>query len=147
MDSIRILIKINPIYLLGWAGLIPFWGLTIVSHCNNDYANFATQLQVFYGAVILSFLGGIHWGIPILRERSSHQKHLYWGVVPSLIGWLALALPTTWTIIILAIGFIISFLVDVWFFSASSYYWYKQTRFFLTIMVVLALLINLASIY
>ena len=56
MDSIRILIKINPIYLLGWAGLIPFWGLTIVSHCNNDYANFATQLQVFYGAVILSFL-------------------------------------------------------------------------------------------
>ncbi len=43
-----------------------------------------------YGASILSFLGAIHWGLA-MRERTALPAALFaWGIVPSLVAWVAL---------------------------------------------------------
>ena len=77
--------------LLGLAGLIPFvvCGLLAVGQ-DGDRAAFAL---VAYGAVILAFLGGVHWGFA-LEEPSgrAERRRLGFGVLPSLAGWVALLL-------------------------------------------------------
>jgi len=43
-----------------------------------------------YGATITSFLGAIHWGF-VMRDGSKQSFVLLgWGVVPSLVAWIAL---------------------------------------------------------
>ena len=94
--------KLPPIaILLGLAGLIPFvaCALAAVSRPDDEAARWLGAL-VAYGAVILAFLGGVHWGLvlrlpveaaPLPRSRGESAQ-LALGVAPSLIGWLALLL-------------------------------------------------------
>lgn len=73
---------LNPL-LAGFAGLfsLPSWF-------------FAHALTV-YGAVILSFLGGIRWGVAMVGTGDSKNRlrELVWSVVPSLAGWAAVFMP------------------------------------------------------
>ena len=77
--------------VLGLAGLVPFaaCGYGAVS----TYGEPAAQALAAYGAVILAFLGGVHWGLA-LPEPSGRgaNARIGFGVVPSLIGWVALLL-------------------------------------------------------
>jgi len=81
---------------LGYAGLVPFiaCALVMLAVPDADTRHVAGRALLGYGAVILSFLGGVHWGM-VLRgaapERSGGM--LAAGVVPSLVGWVALLLP------------------------------------------------------
>ena len=50
-----------------------------------------------YGAVILSFLGGVRWGMAVDGSKfppSSAWYHYTWSVTPSLMAWAALCLPS-----------------------------------------------------
>jgi hypothetical protein len=90
--------------VLGVAGLIPFIGCGIAAiSANEALGPRALAALIGYGAVILAFLGGVHWGLvlaprpadsatpPVARENLL----LLLGVVPSLIGWVALVLAPT----------------------------------------------------
>ncbi len=78
--------------LLGVGGLIPFFGLALWQGFAGDDVLAERLLAgfVFYAASILSFLGGIGWGLAI-GERDPLQRGLSFGVsiVPSLIAWAA----------------------------------------------------------
>ena len=85
--------------LLGIAGLIPFFvcGLGTLSLQDADAARVLLAL-IGYGAVILAFLGGVHWGFALPAPdapgaRQAQRLRLCLGVLPSLAGWLALVLP------------------------------------------------------
>lgn len=81
--------------LLGIAGLIPFILTLIVVLIRPLDSPGATAIMIAYGAVILSFLGAVHWGFAlepgglVTDQRLNHQR-LSLGVVPALIGFLAL---------------------------------------------------------
>ncbi len=78
---------------LGLAGLLPFvLGAAWVWTSRGAVQAQATAALAAYGAVIVSFLGGIHWGLAF-RQAEPRRALLVWGAVPSLLGWLALALP------------------------------------------------------
>ena len=81
--------------LLGLAGLLPFWGLAIGLLFTPVAGWTASQLGfalAAYGAVIVSFLGGIRWGLATAaRDAAATQYGL--AVLPSLLAWAALALP------------------------------------------------------
>ena len=62
---------------------------------------------VTYSAVILSFLGGIHWGVALSRPEWSSPVRLCLCMLPSLLGWLALLLPMTGTLILLIGSYLI----------------------------------------
>jgi hypothetical protein len=73
-------------YLLGFAGLLPqgaaVW-LTTGDHSKLTTLGYAVAL--FYGAVILSFLGGVWWGLAM--RRADHQAPLAAAaVMPSLVA-------------------------------------------------------------
>ncbi len=80
--------------LIGLLGLIPFLGCAAATlWLPGDKGQSYLSALIAYGAVILSFLGAVHWGLVIgaTAPRVGGMR-LTLGVVPSLVGWLALLL-------------------------------------------------------
>ena len=82
--------------LPGLLGLTPFWALALstVAGAGIDPLLAVTAL-IMYGAIILSFVGALWWGLAIHAPANTPRNTLFvWSVIPALIGWLAtLALP------------------------------------------------------
>jgi hypothetical protein len=64
-----------------------------------------------YGALIASFLGGIHWGLAF-RQAEPPTRWLLWGVVPSLVAWVAVIMPPSAGLVILGLLLLICYGVD-----------------------------------
>lgn len=81
--------------LLGAAGLIPFvaGSLGAVTF-QGDLATRSLLALQAYSAVILGFLGGVHWGIGlevgINQSVRAQRLRFGLGVVPGLVGWAGL---------------------------------------------------------
>ncbi len=77
-------------YLLGAAGLVPFILCGIAAVSPGSWQAISLSALIAYGAVILAFLGGVHWGFALAPGQSVRVRtRLAMGVVPSLIGWVA----------------------------------------------------------
>lgn len=92
---------------LGTAGVLPFIALALLTWVPGSHQAMTAQALLAYGAVILSFVGALHWGMamsaPALRRSDSGR--LYVGsVVPALLAWAALLLPPVWAVVILQVG-------------------------------------------
>ena len=49
---------------LGWAGLIPFGVAALCTHSGNEVlVLYGFVGGTAYGAIILGFLGAVHWGL------------------------------------------------------------------------------------
>lgn len=106
----------NPAKLFGLAGLLPFFAASIL--CWVDITWLPQHLTgafilTAYGAVILSFLGGIRWGIAMQHTSMIQSFQVVGGaMVPSLIAWAALLVPAKTALAMLVIGLAIQFTVD-----------------------------------
>ena len=99
--------------VLGYGGLVPFVGLSLaVWMLPLVYRATALTALLAYGASILSFLGAIHWGFTLRDRPAASTRQLVWGVVPSLTAWVALLLPPTLGLWLLAAGLWVCFAVD-----------------------------------
>lgn len=91
---------------LGLAGLIPFL-LPALAALLGFYSAAATLVFAHYSAIILSFLGGVHWGIAMSTSASS-KRQLGWSMLPSVLAISALLLSwfidITATLALLALG-------------------------------------------
>jgi hypothetical protein len=86
--------------LLGLVGLLPFLAgaLGTLSTMDTARANQFLGALIGYGAVSLAFWGGAHWGFVLALPASDaaaakfsrEPYRLVLGIVPSLVGWLAL---------------------------------------------------------
>lgn len=82
--------------ILGRAGLLPFVGLAaLLWLVDPELQPWVALALAAYGALIASFLGGIHWGIGWSSNaaQGSPAVHFGWGVVPSLLAWPGLLMP------------------------------------------------------
>jgi Protein of unknown function (DUF3429) len=101
-----------PARLLGPAGLIPFATLAAGTWAGWPGAGPAL---VAYGATILAFLGAVHWGLALRAtpaERGAAWGRLGLGVVPALVGWVALLLPTSFGLGLLALAILATAAVE-----------------------------------
>lgn len=112
------LVALRKAQALGHLGLLPFFALAALTWWPAEagaggvaLARLAQLLLVAYSAVILSFLGGVHWGFALLAQglaRPALRHALTWGVVPSLLGWLALLMIfvsiKAWLVFVFLIG-------------------------------------------
>jgi len=150
--------------MLGAAGLIPFVGLadkSLVGQLVRDEADAQLrrlagkdhgfdrrQMQIGYGAVILSFLGGPHWGLAMCASSSALSAasafRLIWGVTSSLIAWPALFVEDKKdSLNMLSGGLALAFAVDAVAWSAKLVPPYYMTlRLPLTIVAILSLQSN-----
>ena len=97
--------------LLGLLGLIPFLLCGIGAVGTNDPTASAMAAALLgYGAVVLAFLGAVHWGMAMAPGTRFQTQRLAWGVVPALIGWAALVLdrlaPNAVALAVLIFGFL-----------------------------------------
>jgi hypothetical protein len=93
---------------LGLAGLIPFVAGAVAVFLTEGWSRgLALQALAAYGAVILSFLGAVHWGFALAAaDPAARVPRLVGGVAPSLWAWGALALlPPSLACVALAVGF------------------------------------------
>jgi Protein of unknown function (DUF3429) len=94
---------------LGFGGLIPFVSLAVALWVRwppewSVHEPLVGTALLGYGATIASFLGAIHWGLVMRDGPVQHAPSLLWGVVPSLLAWLALLLgPATGLLLIAAL--------------------------------------------
>ena len=68
-----------------------------------------------YGAIILSFIGALHWGLAMsLPELTERQRSacFAWSVVPALIAWPAVLFSPPLAAPLLVFGFIAHYLQD-----------------------------------
>lgn len=95
-------------WLVGLAGLLPFAASALAFFAAPDsWSGLAEGALIAYGAIILSFLGAVHWGLALrapVEEAAMGSARLVLGVVPALIGWLALLLPDVFALPILALA-------------------------------------------
>ena len=107
--------------LLGIAGLIPFavCGLGALANAPpNDQP--ALLALIAYAAVILAFLGGVHWGFGLENVATApsdiQRARFGLGVMPSLIGWVALLIALVGfsrsALALLVLGFLLTTIVE-----------------------------------
>lgn len=112
--------------ILGYAGLIPFIGLAfIVQLADSPNDLIALESLVAYGAVIVSFLGALHWGACFKTIGTSTQNRWLdhsvwiWGIMPALIAWLAIHIFIPLALLLLAATLIVQRAIDQ---RAYAYY-------------------------
>ncbi|MEW5299458.1 MAG: hypothetical protein WDW36_002473 [Sanguina aurantia] len=135
---------------LGFAGAIPFLSLTpaVVNAAGfSQFVDILAGVQVEYGAVVVSFLGAVHWGLAmggtLTGERSAAltKERYVWSVFPALAALSALQLdPAQGSVAI-------SMLLGICYLSDSNFAksghvpgWYHTMRGYLTILSILSLL-------
>ena len=97
---------------LGLGGLLPFiGGAALVWLVNAEAHPYATLALSAYAAVIVSFLGGIHWGLAF-RLNPPPAVLLAWGVVPSLVAWVAVMMPPSAGLVIHGVMLLVCYAVD-----------------------------------
>lgn len=100
---------------LGYAGLIPFAFFGVAAWFGSvEWHSFALHALAVYGAVILSFLGAVHWGLSLV-DRGHQVLGLAgptWAVIPSIVAWAALLLPKTPGLTVLLLLFPLVLWVD-----------------------------------
>ena len=98
--------------LLGIAGLVPFIGCGLGAMARDGEADRMLSALIAYGAVTLAFLGGMQWGfaLPAGSDPRRQRWRLVLGVLPPLLGWLALLIallaPGWIALAVLTAGFV-----------------------------------------
>ena len=128
---------------LGYGGLLPFLALAPASLLDHHHGAVWSDALFAYGAIILSFVGALHWGfamsLPDLSERQRSALYI-WSVVPALIAWPALLLAPAAAAVLLVGGFTVHYLVDRNLARhATLPPWYLTLRLRLTVVASLSL--------
>lgn len=100
---------------LGYGGLIPFLALTPASLLDQHHGALWSDALYAYGAIILSFIGALHWGLAMSQpELSERQRPAWfaWSVIPALIAWPAILFSPPLAAPLLVFGFIAHYLQD-----------------------------------
>lgn len=125
---------------LGLAGLLPFVATLAAAWWAPPFWQvLAIQAFLAYGAVILSFLGGVHWGLALTAPREApraRRQRLLAGVLPSLVAWPAVLIDALLGAWLLAGGFVALRAFEAGPGAAGLPAWYRRLRTGLTLVVV-----------
>ncbi|GLH81893.1 hypothetical protein SSBR45G_68020 [Bradyrhizobium sp. SSBR45G] len=134
--------------ILGLAGLIPFVGFALLVIAGQGPVRLmAVQAQIAYGAVILSFLGAVHWGLAVQAPALAGWWRMAWGVTPALLGWAALLLPAAASLVLLAAALLAALIVDeLCFGGGDGRSWFLKLRRLLSVGAMAAMLATFIAI-
>ena len=132
--------------LLGYGGLIPFVSLALLSIVEPAHGIMYRGALLLYGAVILSFVGAIHWGaamlLPSLTDQTRRACYV-WSIIPALMGWLTYILSPLAATFILVLGFLLQYWRDSVTAHAIDWpAWYLPLRIRLTGVACISLILG-----
>jgi hypothetical protein len=136
--------------LLALAGLLPFlWGaLTVLRPELGMWAQvqigsrfIGPYVQLFYGAVILSFMSGVLWGFATKATGRTATAGYALSVIPALWAFFMTGGGPTTAAMNLVVGFLALLLLDWHFWRLElAPPWWMHLRVLLTAIVCLSLL-------
>ena len=118
---------------LGYCGLVPFAICAAAAHGSTPMLTaYGLIGAANYGAVILSFVGAIHWGLAMQAGR--HAYWFSWSVTPALLAWAAVSLlDVRLSMLALVPAFTLAWSVDRQAFQRDLLpAWYMRLRHILT---------------
>ena len=136
----------RPALFLGLAGVLPFcWGVLTMqfdalSKFTLVYAGsrfVGPFVQLFYGAVILSFMSGVLWGYSTNMKGKSAVLGYSLSVLPALWAFFSASGSPEQTGQNLIIGFLGLLVID-WYFWSRGFApsWWMKLRLLLTFLVI-----------
>ncbi|ETX15734.1 membrane protein [Roseivivax halodurans JCM 10272] len=138
--------------VLGLAGVIPFaWGAaTLLSdglaawgQANLGPRFIGPYVQLYYGAIILSFMSGVLWGFAAKAGDNRGATGYALSVIPALWAFFMTGGGPTSAGLNLIFGFLGLLVLDAafWFWGLAPRWW-MQLRLLLTALVVLCLAVG-----
>lgn len=157
----------KPALLWGAAGIVPYVstaGASIYlarqaqlvaqgldSHIDFETASalllHAENVQITFGAVLLSFLGAIHWGFEFAKFGGEVGNRRYFlGLVPVMVAWPTLMLTPQLALVGQWAGFVLTWFIDLRATSDGwAPKWYSSYRFGLSLAVGISIIATLAG--
>jgi hypothetical protein len=133
--------------IVGLGGLVPFVALLAGAWLlPPPDSGLSARYAAYYGAVILSFVGALHWAFAMLLPIDEFDRgRVYgWSVAQALAAWLALMLPTRAGLLLMAIMFAVHYAMDRRLARDTPLpAWYLRLRLWLTLGAVASLLATL----
>ena len=144
---------------LGHAGLIPFVLMALVIWLvDAELQSWVASALAAYTGLIISFLGGIHWGIgwqASLRDRLSQHApralhaqriHFLWGIVPSLLAWPGVLMPPYAGLAWLGFVLVFCYLADRRLYARAGLQQWLTLRFRLSAVAALSCFIGAGAL-
>ena len=112
-SSVTLNLAPHPLALrLGYAGLIPFvLGALLTWLVRPDAHPYVTDALAKYAALIVSFLGGVHWGLG-QRQALASPSRFVWAVAAMLLAWIAVVMPPYAGLAVLGALLVACYVVD-----------------------------------
>mgnify|MGYP001580799186 CR=1 FL=1 len=105
-----------PFTVLGGAGLLPFLAGAAGAWLGPEPDRSVLLYWLLgYAMVILAFVGALHWGVVMMDAAASPRAQwlgALWSVMPALVAWAALQLPTLLGLRIMAGAFVVQLFMD-----------------------------------
>lgn len=132
---------------LGYAGLAPFVLLAALMWLvNTELLPFVSIALGGYAATIVSFLGGVHWGIGFMKGEATPRFHFIWGVLPALIAWLALMMPAYAALPLLGLVLVACYAVDRRTYPSAGLTQWLPMRLRLSVVATLSCVLGAAAV-
>lgn len=132
-------------FRLGMLGALPFLVLSLwLAGSAGDHAWRPSTIVLLtqYAAVVLSFLGGIRWGLAMRQPGPTRTLDMAMTVLPPLVAWASLSVPLPYTFAVLAAAFAAHGAWDAFAVHAGAAPgWYGRLRGMLTAVAVAALVL------
>lgn len=133
--------------MLGYGGLIPFIGLATLANIEPSHGILYRGALLLYGAVILSFVGAIHWGVAMMVTDLNDQDRraaYVWSVIPALMAWMTYILSPITAALALVLGFLLQYWRDATLARKIAWpVWYLPLRIRLTLVAILSLFVGI----
>ncbi|MEX0730644.1 MAG: DUF3429 domain-containing protein [Aquisalimonadaceae bacterium] len=125
----------SALFLLGCAG-----GAWLLG--DGLLATWLLRAVMVYAALLLSFHGGLHWGLTLKDSRADSRTFLI-GVAPSVLALAAMLMPMRPALMLLAVGYVAQLIVDLVRLKLPG--WFRTLWAAMTVAVVMALILALIA--
>ncbi len=129
-----------PARTIGLLGLLPFTAGALAVCFAPELRAAAASALIVYGAIALSFLGGVRWGFAVIEGGEGSWSAYGLGAVPSILAWVGAVTGGPEALFILALALVF------WFFAEPATppslplpSWYGRVRGMITAVATLSL--------
>src|SRR5690554_8199186 len=127
------------------AALVPFGtgalGLWVIP---EGWRVWVMEELLAFAAVMLAFMGAIHWGLAMRADESSPDAPIQLGlsVIPPLLGWFALSLPIDFAIPVFFFAFGTLYFADIWAVKQGlAPAWYTALRRPISLVIISSMIV------
>jgi hypothetical protein len=130
--------------ILTYSGSIPFIFLTYLgfSKATHFLTIDISLILISYGAIILSFISGMHFAYAILQDKINNRLLILSNII-ALISWLCLLINFKLALVAIIIGYICNLIIDfVSYKNLVIKKWFFNLRLRISLIVISCFILN-----